>query len=103
MRWNSPNPKWTSACSTMAKYSMSYTDDSILAGPDPKEIKRIMDLMCKANLDIAIEGDREDFLGVNINRKDDGTIHLIEWVIVHGVIEYRSYSEPNIGYYKSIT
>ena len=46
-----------------------YTDDSILAGPDPKEIDRLIAKMRKAKLDITIEGDLEDFLGVNIDRK----------------------------------
>ena len=40
----------------------------------------------KAKLDITIEGDIQDFLGVNINRKEDGTIeftqpHLIDKIM----------------------
>ena len=55
-----------------------YTDDSILAGPDPNEIDKIIDDMKKAKLDVTIEGDLQDFLGVNIERKEDGTIHLTQ-------------------------
>ena len=52
-----------------------YTDDSILAGPDLKEVERTIEDIKKAKLDITIEGNIQDFLGVNINRKKDGTIH----------------------------
>ena len=53
-----------------------YTDDSILAGPDKDEIKQIIKDIKKAGLDITVEGVLQDFLGVDIDRKDDGTIHL---------------------------
>jgi hypothetical protein len=54
-----------------------YTDDSLLAGPDKKEIDQIItDIQSKAKLDITVEGDLSDFLGVNIQRRSDGTIHL---------------------------
>ena len=46
-----------------------YTDDSILASPDQKEIDQIIKDLKKANLNITIEGDLQDFLGVNIDRK----------------------------------
>ena len=63
-----------------------YTDDSILAGPDQKEINKVIEDMKKAKLDIMVEGDIQDFLGVNINQNNDGTItfsqpHLIEKVL----------------------
>ena len=55
-----------------------YTDDSILAGPDEKEIDQIIKDMKKAKLDITVEGDIQDFLGVNIDRRQDGTINLTQ-------------------------
>jgi hypothetical protein len=55
-----------------------YTDDSILAGPDEKELERAIRDIQKAKLDITIEGDLQDFLGVNIERRKDGTIHLTQ-------------------------
>ena len=64
-----------------------YTDDSILAGPDPKEIDRIIKKMRKAKLDITIEGDLEDFLGVNIDRKEDGTIHLTQPHLIDSILK----------------
>jgi hypothetical protein len=60
-----------------------YTDDSILAAPDQDEIDQVIADIRRAKLDITVEGDIQDFLGVNIDRKEDGTItfaqpHLIE-------------------------
>jgi hypothetical protein len=52
-----------------------YTDDSILAGPDRKEIDRTVKLM-QTELDITIEGTLDDFLGVNIDRRKDRSIKL---------------------------
>jgi hypothetical protein len=55
-----------------------YTDDSLFAGPDGREIDQIIEvLQTKAKLAITVEGNLlADFLGVNIDRRDDGTIHL---------------------------
>ena len=63
-----------------------YTDDSILAGPDEKEIDNVIAKMRKAKLDITIEGTLEDFLGVNIDRKDDGTIHLTQPHLIDSIL-----------------
>jgi hypothetical protein len=64
-----------------------YTDDSILAGPDKKEINQIIKDMKKAKLDITIEGDLQDFLGVNIDRKDDRTIHLTQPHLIDQILK----------------
>jgi hypothetical protein len=53
-----------------------YTDDSILAGPSEKEIHRIIQRLRDVKLNLTIEGTLTDFLGVNIDRRDDGTIHM---------------------------
>ena len=62
-----------------------YTDDSILAGPDPEEIEQVLKDLKKSNLEVTNEGNIEDFLGVNIER-NEGEIklsqsHFIEQVI----------------------
>jgi hypothetical protein len=46
-----------------------YTDDSILAGPDKAKIDKVIADIQKAKLDITVEGDIQDFLGINIDRK----------------------------------
>ena len=63
-----------------------YTDDSILAGPDKGEIDTIIKDMRRIGLNITDEGSLEDFLGVNIERKEDGSIfltqpHLIDQIL----------------------
>ena len=62
-----------------------YTDDSILAGPDPEEIEQLLKDLKNSNLEVTDKGNIENFLGVNIERKE-GKIklsqpHLIEQVI----------------------
>lgn len=54
-----------------------YTDDSILAGPDENEIANTIDEM-QAILDMTVEGDLSDFLGVNIERKENGEIEMTQ-------------------------
>jgi hypothetical protein len=65
-----------------------YTDDSLLAGPDLKEIEQVIyDLQHTAKLAITVEGDLADFLGVNIDRQDNGTIHLSQPHLINQIIE----------------
>lgn len=65
-----------------------YTDDSLLAGPDPKEIEKVIDeLQSKAKLSITVEGDLADFLGVNIDRRKDGTIHMSQPHLIDQILD----------------
>ncbi|CAJ1959006.1 unnamed protein product [Cylindrotheca closterium] len=64
-----------------------YTDDSLLAGPDLKEVEQAIEDIKAAKLDITIEGDIQDFLGVNIERKEDGTIHLTQPHLIDQILE----------------
>ncbi len=43
-----------------------YMDNSILTGPDLKELDRIIEDMKQVGLELTVEGDISDFLGVNI-------------------------------------
>ena len=47
------------------------TDDSIIAGPDKAQIHRTIELIKQAQLNITVEGDIRDFLGINIEREGD--------------------------------
>ena len=49
-----------------------------LAGPDSKDIDNIIKDMKISKLDITIKGDLQYFLEVNIKRKLDVSIHLIQ-------------------------
>jgi hypothetical protein len=64
-----------------------YTDDSILAGPDKKEINQIIQDMKRVKLDITVEGGLEDFLGINIDRQKDGTIHLTQPHLIDQILK----------------
>ena len=55
-----------------------YTDDSIIAGPSKQEVAKVVESIKKAGLNVTIEGTLEDFLGVNIDQKEDDTIHLTQ-------------------------
>ena len=75
-----------------------YTDDSILAGPDEDEIKQIIDdIQNIAKLNITIEGDLEDFLGVNIDRKKDGTIHLTQPHLIDQILKELRLEDDNVS------
>ena len=41
-----------------------YTDDSVLTGPSTEEIDKIIKQMRSAGLELTVEGDMSDFLGV---------------------------------------
>jgi hypothetical protein len=65
-----------------------YTDDSLLAGPDKVEIDTIIDeLQSKAKLAITVEGDLADFLGVSIDRRKDGTIHMSQPHLIEQILD----------------
>ena len=65
-----------------------YTDDSLLAGPNAKEIECIIEeLQSKAKLAITVEGDLADFLGVSIDRRTDGTIHLSQPHLIDQILK----------------
>ena len=63
-----------------------YTDDSVLAGPDRKEIEHIMEERRKTKLNITVEGELQDFLEVNIDRKEDGTIYLTQLYLIISIV-----------------
>ena len=64
-----------------------YTDDSILGGPDLAEIEKAIEDIRRAKLNITVEGDIQDFLGINIDRKPDGTIELTQPHLIHQILK----------------
>ena len=45
-----------------------YTDDSIIMEPDEAEIDALIEKMKQSGLDLTVEGELADFLGVNIKK-----------------------------------
>lgn len=65
-----------------------HGDDSLLAGPDKREIDKIIEeLQTKTNLQITVEGNLADFLGVYIDRRKDGTIHLTQPHLIDQILK----------------
>jgi len=74
-----------------------YTDDSILAGPDPKELDDILRQIKAIGLEITSEGGLDDFLGVNIERKEDGTVHLTQPRLIQSILEDLGLDRDNVS------
>ena len=64
-----------------------YTDDSILAGPDPQELQDIIKLIAESVLKITQEGTIEDFLGVIIEALGDGKFHLTQPKLIDQILK----------------
>jgi len=64
-----------------------YTDDSIIAGPNKRDVDAVIEQIKQAKLDITVEGDIQDFLGVNIERMRDGTIHFTQPHLVNKILK----------------
>jgi hypothetical protein len=73
-----------------------YTDDSLLAGPDQEEMDKAINDMKKVGLDITVEGDIQDFLGVNIERRDDGSVHLTQPQLIESILKDLNLSDEKV-------
>ena len=63
-----------------------YTDDSLLMGPDQDELNRLIVTMEESGLKMTYEDGVNDFLGVNVEKKDDGTIHLTQPHLIDSIL-----------------
>ena len=60
-----------------------YMDDSIIVGPDERELQNVIQQMKHVGLDITEEGTVADFLGVHIDKAQDGqSYHFLQpkWI-----------------------
>ena len=73
-----------------------YTDDSILVGPDQKELDSILKEIQSTGLDITSEDGIEDFLGVTIDHHSDGTIHLTQKRLIQSILDDLGLTSPNV-------
>ena len=65
-----------------------YTDDSILAGPKLVDIEQAIERMQEAGLNLTVEGDISDFLGVKISRsKDQKAFELTQPHLIQDIIK----------------
>jgi len=63
-----------------------YTDDSLIAGPCKKEVDKVIAEMKATGLQLTDEGDIQDFLGVNIDQKEDGSIHFTQPHLIKSIL-----------------
>ena len=73
-----------------------YTDDSIIAGPDQKEIDKTIQLIKSVNLDITIEGDIRDFLGINITRSGEDSYVMTQPQLIRKILQDLSLTKPDV-------
>ncbi len=78
-----------------------YTDDSILAGPDPQELDNIVKEMQAVGLKLTVEGDISDFLGVQIDRVNDNTFNLSQPHLINDVIKELRLDGKNVAIKKT--
>lgn len=73
-----------------------YTDDSIIAGPTQDEIEQVVNDIKRVGLNITVEGTLEDFLGVHIDRKEDGSIHLTQPHLIDRILQDLKMDNPDL-------
>ena len=66
---------------------MFYTDDSILPGPHKNEVDQAIQDVQDAKLNITIKVCLQNFLGVNIDSRQDGSIHLTQPHLIEQILE----------------
>ena len=74
-----------------------YTDDSILTGPDPDELDQIINDMKAVALDITVDGDISDFLGVKIEREPNGTFNLTQPQLIDQILKDLRLDQQNVN------
>jgi hypothetical protein len=55
-----------------------YVDDTLLYGPNMEDIDECIQALTDAGMNLEIEDDVAGFLGVHIDRRNDGTIHMTQ-------------------------
>jgi hypothetical protein len=63
-----------------------HVDDGIIAGPSENDIKQVISDL-QATFDISNKGDLTDYLGVNIETREDGTFKLLQPHLIDQIIE----------------
>jgi hypothetical protein len=69
-----------------------YVDDGILVSPSEMELSKELEIL-KNKFKISVEGSLSDYVGVNIERTDDGKIHMTQPNIVKSIIKDLNFTE----------
>ena len=73
-----------------------YMDDSIAMAPTDKEIDQVLADLIAAKLDVTNKGKIQDFLGVNIERVDDNTYHLLQPQLIQQILKDLNLDGDNV-------
>ena len=65
-----------------------FTDESILARPHKDEVEEAIWYIQNAKRNITIEEDLQYLLGINIDSKHDGSIHIMQPHLIDQILEY---------------
>eukprot|EP00978_Attheya_sp_CCMP212_P009975 scaffold23904_cov62-Attheya_sp.AAC.2 len=60
-----------------------------------KTITTRMKILVHCRLDITVEGNIQDFLGININHWKDGTVHLMQPHLIANILRDLNIDKPN--------
>ena len=69
-----------------------YVDDGILISPNQEAINKELEIF-KARFDISVEGTLSDYVGVNIERVDDDTIHMSQPNIINSILKELNFND----------
>jgi hypothetical protein len=64
-----------------------YVDDTLLFATDMQDIDDIIAALAAAGIELDVEDDVVSLLGVHIDRRDDGTIHLTHKGLIAQIIQ----------------
>jgi hypothetical protein len=74
-----------------------YTDDSILAGPNDKELDQAIAAIQAVGLTITVEPNVSKFLGVKVAKHPDGTIELTQPHLIHQILKDLHLEKDNVA------
>ena len=70
-----------------------YVDDCIMIDPDIGNIDKAFEDIKAAGLNMTDEGDLKDYLGVDVDRKEDGTVHMTQPTLIRKILQDVNYME----------
>ena len=71
-----------------------YKYYSIISVPNKENMDAVLEDLKKANLGVTVEGTLEELLGVNINRRTYGSIHLTQPHLIYQIVNYLGQENP---------
>jgi len=78
-------------------FYLVYTDDSILCGPEQQELEDIVARIKGVGLNITDDGDVGDFLGVDIQKQADGTVHMTQPQLIASILSDLRMDGPTVA------